>query len=84
MATKLTLNLDKKVIEQAKQYASQRGSSLSELVENYFKLLTESPPGESEYPLSPMTNKLKGALKVDDDFDYKKILEEEKMKKYHG
>ncbi len=84
MASKLTLTLDKKVIEQAKQYASQQGSSLSELVENYFKLITELPEKEEHTSLSPVTKKLQGALKVGDDFDYKKLLEEEMIKKYHG
>jgi hypothetical protein len=41
MNTKLTLSLDKAVIEEAKKFASEKGSSLSELVENYFKLLIE-------------------------------------------
>ena len=39
MNTKLTLSLEKKVIEDAKMYAKGTGRSLSEMVENYFKSL---------------------------------------------
>jgi hypothetical protein len=40
MDTKLTLKLDKEVIERAKLYAEQRGTSLSRVVESYFLGLT--------------------------------------------
>ena len=46
MNTKLTLSLEKSVIEEAKSYAKKTGRSLSELVENYFRNLTE----KSEIP----------------------------------
>ena len=36
MNTKLTLTLEKEVIEKAKKYASENGRSLSEMVENYW------------------------------------------------
>jgi hypothetical protein len=36
MNTKLTLTLEKEVIEIAKKYAKEKGQSLSEIVENYF------------------------------------------------
>lgn len=81
MNTKLTLTLDKEVIEQAKKYASAKGRSLSEVVSNYFKFITESDD-VPDLSLSPRTNKLKGILKVDSSFDYKKILDEERVKRY--
>lgn len=40
--TKLTLKLDRSVIEQAKVYARKHGISLSVLVERYFVRLTEA------------------------------------------
>ena len=40
MDTKLTLTLQKEVIEQAKKYAKDKWQSLSDLVENYLKLIT--------------------------------------------
>ena len=82
MNTKLTLTLEKEVIEIAKKYAKEKGQSLSELVENYFKLLTKDSKTEM-VELSPKVKSLKGILKVNKDFDYKKVLEEEIIKK-HG
>ncbi|GJM31248.1 MAG: hypothetical protein DHS20C18_02490 [Saprospiraceae bacterium] len=83
MSTKLTLTLEKEVIEAAKKYANEKGQSLSELVENYFKFLTKDSKVETKIELSPKVKSLKGILKVNEDFDYKKILEEEIIKK-HG
>lgn len=40
MDIKLTLTIEKEVIEIAKRYAKEKGQSLSEMVENYFKLVT--------------------------------------------
>ena len=82
MNTKLTLTLKKEVIDQAKKYASEKGRSLSEMVENYFKYLTEIKPEEKPEELSPRVKKLRGIVKVKSDFDYKKILDEERIKKY--
>ena len=49
MNTKLTLTLEGDVIKEAKEYAKRKGISLSELVENYFVLLTKgSKSGEIE------------------------------------
>ena len=42
MNTKLTLTIEKEVIQIAKAYAKEKGQSLSELVENYLKLSTRS------------------------------------------
>ena len=83
MNTKLTLTLKKEIIDQAKKYASQKGKSLSEMVENYFKFISEYKPESKNTGLSPRIQKLRGIMKVDSDFDYKKVLESEKSKK-HG
>ena len=39
MDTKLTLTIEKDVIDRAKDYAKKKGRSLSDLIENYLKLL---------------------------------------------
>ena len=82
MNTKLTLTLEKEIIEQAKKYASAKGRSLSEIVENYFKHLTNFKSEYSDDQLSSRIKNLRGVMKVDSTFDYKKILDEEKIKKY--
>ncbi len=44
MATKLTLSLDKEIIERAKVYAKEHNVSLSYLVENYLlRIISELP-----------------------------------------
>jgi len=82
MNTKLTLTLKKEIIDLAKKYASEKGRSLSEMVENYFKYLTEIKLEEKSDELSPRVKKLRGVVKVKSDFDYKKILDEERIRKY--
>lgn len=84
MNTKLTLTLEKEIIEEAKKYASKKGRSLSEMVENYFKYITESKThSATTEELSPRVQKLRGVLKVDSSFNYKNKLNEAKEEK-HG
>ncbi len=72
MTTKLTLTIDDAVINAAKLYAQSRGKSLSHLIENYMKSLAAENYKEEQ--ISPAVLKLKGALKMPDNFDYKKEL----------
>ena len=65
-----------------KEYAKEKGQSLSELVENYFKFVAVKHPEIKEKQLSPKVRKLRGIIKVDDNFDYRKILTEGLSKKY--
>lgn len=82
MNTKLTLTIEKEVIDIAKEYAKEKGQSLSEMVENYFKLVTVNRKKIKEKQLSPKVRKLRGIIKIDDKLDYKQILTEELSKKY--
>lgn len=82
MNTKLTLTIEKEVIEIAKEYAKEKGISLSEMVENYFKFVTVKRKKMKEKQLSTKVRKLRGIIKTDENFDYKKILTEELSKKY--
>jgi hypothetical protein len=70
MNTKLTLSLEKTVIEDAKSYAQKTGGSLSELVESYFKNLTKKL--EIADDIRPKVKKLIGIIKFPDDFDKNK------------
>lgn len=80
MTTKLTLTLDDKVIRGAKRYAKAKGRSVSELVESYFKSITEVNDQSDE--LTPSVKSLMGSFRAPKNFDYKKILEDEKQRKY--
>ena len=82
MNTKLTLTLEKEVIEIAKVYAKEKGQSLSEMVENYFKLVTKDRRKIKPKELSPRIRRLRGIIKVTEKIDDKKTLTEELSKKY--
>jgi len=82
MNTKLTLTIEKEVIKTAKEYAKDKGQSLSDLVENYFKLITRDRRKIQPEQLSPKIQRLRGIMTIDDDFDYKEVLTEELSKKY--
>lgn len=82
MNTKLTLTIEKEVIEIAKAYAKEKGQSLSEMVENYFKLLTMDRRVIKEKELSPKVRKLRGIIKTNEIIDYKQLLSEELSKKH--
>lgn len=84
MNTKLTLTIEKDIIEEAKIYARDKGQSLSDIVENYFKLLTKDNREIKPTQLSPRVRRLRGIISVEEDFDYKKVLVEELSKKYGG
>ena len=80
MTTKLTLTVEKDIIELAKTYASKKGRSLSDLIENYLKTLVQKDSNQSD--LSPNVKKLLGSVKAPKGFDYKKELESALHKKY--
>jgi hypothetical protein len=77
MQTKLTLRLEDQLIEQAKSYAADAGKSVSQIVADYFKMLT-SQKTKVSYPPAPITQSLRGLLRESefDEMDYKKYLEE--------
>ena len=79
MTTKLTLTVEKTIIERAKSYAKGTGRSLSELIENYLESITEEN-GHSD--LSPKLKKLVGAVQLPADFDYDKELRSAIEKKH--
>ena len=81
MDTKLTLNIDKDIARRAKSYAKNEGRSLSDLVENYLKLLTKNASIE-ESEFTPRVKSLLGCVSLPDDFDYKKEISEYLTKKY--
>ncbi len=75
MQTKLTLRLEDSLIQQAKGYAKEHDKSLSQVVADYFQILTQ----QTEKPvISPVTKSLIGVLDSSDidQNDYKKHLEE--------
>ena len=76
MDTKLTLKLDKFVIEQAKEYASNQKRSLSRIIESYLKSLInrDSKNDESDIEISPFVKSMSTGIKIPADLDYKKEI----------
>ncbi len=82
MNTKLTLTIEDSVISTAKKYAKNKGESLSHIVENYLKSLSTNEVSNKE--ISPRILKLKGSIKLPEDFDYKKSLSNAINEKYNS
>jgi hypothetical protein len=68
MTTKLTLTLEREVIERAKIFARNSGRSLSGLIEEYLDIITRDTNREQ---LSPKLGQLLGAVKLPEGFDDK-------------
>ena len=81
MNTKLTLTIDKSIIQKAKKYAKEKERSLSDLFENYLKALTDNGM-KDEFEITPLVKSLKGSFKAPDDFDYKEELTTALSEKY--
>jgi len=73
MITKLTLTIEKSVILKAKKYAKDKERSLSDIIENYLKAITEDEIDE-EIEITPLVKSLKGAFKAPKDYNYKEEL----------
>ena len=74
MDAKLTLKLDKDVIDKAKEYASSQNRSLSRLIESYLKSLInkEYPQSLSDAEISPYVKSLRTGVNIPADIDHKK------------
>jgi Family of unknown function (DUF6364) len=80
MQTKLTLRLEDRLIEQAKSYAAHAGKSVSQIVADYFRLLTSEKGRPASLP-SPITQSLRGLLKDSKlgEQDYRNYLEKKHL-----
>jgi len=81
MNTKLTLTIEQTIIKKAKKYAKGKGRSLSDIIENYLKVITKEE-GRSDFEITPLTKSLRGSFKAPKDFDYKKELSKGLSQKY--
>ena len=81
MNTKLTLTIEQSIIEKAKKYASGKGRSLSDIIENYLKIITKEEQAK-EVELTPIVKSLKGTFKEPRNFDYKTEISKRLAEKY--
>ena len=74
MDTKLTLKLDKDVIERAKEYANLHNRSLSRIIESYLQSLTNqsgSKDRSEDFQISPFVRSISSGVQLPADLDLK-------------
>lgn len=69
------------LIDKAKKYAKDNGWSLSDINENYLKVMIKVV-NSKVIDSTPVTSSLRGAFKAPKDFDYKKELSKGLSEKY--
>jgi len=79
MSTKLTLSINKSIIEKAKQYAKRNNQSLSQIIESYLEKITSQHPEMGD----PELDSIRGVINLPEDFDLKKEARQLRIKK-HG
>ncbi len=83
MNTKLTLHVDKDIIEQAKRYAQDKQQSLSALVEDYFRYLFRREEHSPVSPgISPTVQELSGIIHLDATGDVREDYTDHLLEKY--
>lgn len=80
MDTKLTLSLDKSVIEQAKNYAKSNKVSLSKLIESYLSSLTKKRTETNK--ITPLVESLSGVINLNSTGNSKDDYTNFLMEKY--
>ena len=78
MKTRLNLTIDDSLLDNIKAYASSEKTSVSELVENYFKTITKPTRRKNIISLVEKLEK----PNIDAKADLKKLFYEEQSKKY--
>lgn len=80
MKDKLTLRVERKLIQEVKKQARKEGTSVSQMVSDYFQALQSQKREKGDEELPPRTASLSGVLKKSvDEADYKKHLEEKHL-----
>jgi hypothetical protein len=84
MDTKLTLKLDKFVIDKAKDYALSHKRSLSRIIESYLKSIINQDDSNDnkEIEISPFVKSMTTGVNVPTDIDYKKEYSDYLSDKY--
>jgi hypothetical protein len=77
MKARLNLTIEQSLLEEVKLYATRKNTSVSELVEEYFKVITQTKK-------QSLVDLLRSLPKPDIDvnFDWKEEYYKDKMKKY--
>jgi hypothetical protein len=81
MDAKLTLKLDQRIIEKAKEYASNKKMSLSRIVEAYLQSLT-TEDDSAEFEISPFVKSIATGTEIPADLNYKTEYSDHLIEKY--
>lgn len=82
MDTKLTLKLNREVIERAKRYAQEHNQSLSRLVERLLNGVTVGHEAAPSSSITPRVKRLAGAMLPLGNIDEKDVIGEYLQEKY--
>jgi hypothetical protein len=84
MTTKLTLSIDEDVIKKAKQISRRKGKSLSKMIEDYFKNISEKE-GEKKLVISRIDKIMepyRSKIKIPVNGSYKDIIRQWRYQDY--
>lgn len=82
MSATLTVNLDSEVLELAQQEAKARHTTLPEVVTQQLRVMAQNWQ-DSRADKTPLTDTLRGSIKLPAGFDERAVVTEELLKK-HG
>ncbi len=82
MDSKLTLKLDKEIIEKAKAYAAGQNRSLSRIIEAYLKSLVKKGTSENVLEISPYVKSMRSGISVPLDAEVNDDRQEYLSKKH--
>jgi hypothetical protein len=85
MDAKLTIKLDKLVIERAKEYAKSHKRSLSKIIESYLQSLTiqeDSKNDKGDIQISPFVKNMSSGVHIPADLDLKTDYSDYLAEKY--
>ena len=79
---KLTLRPTKEVIELAREMAKEDNTSITQMFSSFILSRNKQKNKRKEIPAGPLTESLTGIVKLPEDWDYKKEMEDIFSEKY--
>lgn len=81
MNARVTLNIDQSILESARSFAIENGTSLDELIKNYLLNISKTAV-KQPIELTPLVKAMKGSFSAPEAFDYKEQLADILSDKY--
>lgn len=80
MKKRITITINKDLVESAKKYASAHDTTISHLMETYLNRLSNETPSAVE--ISPLVRNLSGIITLPEDYDSKEDYTRQVIEKY--